>query len=128
MSERVNRIVFSRKKDATRDDLLQIIYKQINILLDAGYNCFITESDTDRICLEFCLSDPEVKDKDIPQPCWLYLDELEYLGQYQLKNMLDEARKAVSGIQEELQEAIQNQDIEEKPTKKKQTKKKEFDA
>ena len=126
MSERVNRIVFTKVDSNSKAELFSKIANQLNILLDSGYNCFVSNLDAKgtSVCIEFCLADPTAKNRDIPQPCWLFLDELEYLGKYQLESILKEAQDTIAGITDELDK----EEEEEKATKKKKSKKPDYDA
>lgn len=129
MSERVNRIVLSRANCSSDDVLFDRVYKQLRLLIDSGYNCFVSNLDdtSKRILIEFCIADREMKHEDIPQPCWLYPYELDKLADYQLEVAMEEAKKAVSLIEDEIDNnSLSESDDKVKTVKKK--KKDDFDA
>lgn len=66
MSDRVNRLKFKISKETYGQ-----IANQIKILIECGYNCFITKgfSQEDIIVLEFAEADPECTNPLIYQPC-----------------------------------------------------------
>ena len=115
MSETVNKIIFTKKGVDSREDLLKKVCKQLDIVLNSGYHCFISEFNQKGggICIEFCVADNTGKNKDIPQPCWLFLDELEYLSTYQLNKILQDAKETVSSIEEELEQDSNNSNNDE---------------
>lgn len=127
MSERVNKIVFTKRDCGTMDILFDKVYRQVRLLLESGYNCFICDLDINggKISIEYCEADPELVHEDIPQPCWLYQNELEQLSYYQLQSALNQAKEAVTMMEKELSEEDKDK-LKEILTKKK--KKDDFDA
>ena len=121
MSERVNKIIFSKTDSNSKAELFTKIANQLSLLLESGYNCFISNSDPkgNAVTIEFCIADPTAKNRDIPQPCWLFLDELEYLGKYQLESILKQARDTVEDIKNELNQENDEEDENSDPDSKK---------
>lgn len=122
MSERVSSIIFTKNDCDSTDELYAKVGKQLKILIEAGYNAFVNKVDQkgNVVKIEFCVADPSAKRKDVPQPCWLFLDELEYLSHYQLQSIINEAADTIRSIQQE------EKPKEEKPKRK--IKKKDGDA
>ena len=123
MSERVNKIIISKNNCKDPNEFYNHINDQINLLLECGYSCFISPMNDSRdvVNIEFCpLKEiKELNDMPIPQPCWLYQDELEYLATYQAQMIMDSAREAITMIQEGIK---QEKEEEQKETKKKKDK------
>lgn len=110
MSERVNKIILTKKECGTTEVLFDRLNTHIRLLVEMGYNCFISKLNnvSDDVKLEFCKSDLLLKDESIPQPCWLYQHELEELSYYQMQEALLEAKQTVKIIEQEI--AAENSD------------------
>lgn len=124
MSERVSSILFTKVDCESTEDLYNKVSKQLRLLIESGYNAFISKVDAkgNILKIEFCISDPTAKRKDIPQPCWLFLDELDYLSHYQLQTIINDATETIRSITKEEKKE------EDKKVKVRRIKKKDGDA
>lgn len=119
MSNRVNKIIFRKEKFENWGSLMNTVARQIDVLLQSGYQCFVTrplsiDSDQDDVIIEYSETDTDLKDTSKAHACWLYIDELEYLSSYQLENLINETRETLTALTEELSDDIETSDSDEK--------------
>lgn len=74
---KVNKIIFL-KKDFD-DKLYEKVSQQVQLLIETGNVCVIGATE-DGVIIEYTSSNPLVSEE--PYPCFLYLDEMAYIGRY----------------------------------------------
>jgi hypothetical protein len=106
----VNRIVFLKRNYKRVEDLYYRISQQVQLLMETGYVCVISEvySGEGAIVIEF---NPNAVNIDLQQPHWLYPDEAEYLENYQRDVEIDNLEQELDELRE--QKELDEDDVDE---------------